>query len=706
FARLRALHAGKGAWSALSWRRPWSEPRPHLRPPTAQRRSQWACPPSLWTAPPRPVGGAQDEFRLRPHNFLRGCKWAPDGSCVLSCSADNTLRLFDLPPPPVGQPPPPSWWEPALRVPEGDTIYDYTFPLMDSRQPQTCLMASSSRDNPVHLWDAFDGTLRGSFRAYNHLEEPVAPHSLAFTPDGSRLLGGCGSVRIFPTERPGRSHQEQSLRQGGQGQRGLIGCLAVSPSQPVLACGSYGRSLGLYPLGGGGALALWPPSPAAPTHLRFSPDGTRLYAGGRKDTHIRCWDLRLPERPLLAMERHVATNQRVTFDLDPTGRFLVSGDTSGFVTLWDTVGTPPQPGDPPLVAPMLRFRALRDCINGTSLHPELPLLATASGQRLFPVPWGSDEEEEEEEEGPPPGGDNRLQLWWWGHEPPEDNGWGMAMASEWQPMGDSDGDADCHPMGDTHCHPMGDTHCHPMGDTHCHPMGDTHCHPIEDTHCHPIGGTDCDTDCHPMGNAHCHPMGDTDCDTDCHPMGDTHCHPMGDSDGDTHCHPIGGTDCDTDCHPMGGTHCHPMGDSDGDTHCHPMGDTDCDTDCHPMGDTHCHPLGGTDCDTDCHPMGDTHCHPIGGTDCDTDCHPMGDTHCHPLGDAGCDTDCHPMGDAGCDTNCHRIEDTHCHPMGDTHCHPIEDTRTVSDDCHPPGDTDCDAIIDHPTSTEGEAPQGH
>ncbi|RMC22907.1 hypothetical protein DUI87_00093 [Hirundo rustica rustica] len=104
---------------------------------------------------------------------------------------------------------------------------------------------------------------------------------------------------------------------GGQGQRGLIGCLAFSPSQSLFACGSYGRSLGLYPREGGGAVALWPRLPAAPTHLRFSPCGTRLYAGGRKDRHILCWDLRVPDRPLLALPRRVATNQRVTFDLDP-----------------------------------------------------------------------------------------------------------------------------------------------------------------------------------------------------------------------------------------------------------------------------------------------------------------------------------------------------------------------------------------------------
>lgn len=36
-----------------------------------------------------------------------------------------------------------------------------------------------------------------------------------------------------------------------------------------------------------------------------------------QDRHILCWDLRVPDRPLLALPRRVATNQRVTFDLDP-----------------------------------------------------------------------------------------------------------------------------------------------------------------------------------------------------------------------------------------------------------------------------------------------------------------------------------------------------------------------------------------------------
>ena len=52
------------------------------------------------------------------------------------------------------------------------------------------------------------------------------------------------------------------------------------------------------------------------THVAFSPDGTKLYSGGRKDPEILCWDLRNPGKILYTMMRQVATNQRIYFDQD------------------------------------------------------------------------------------------------------------------------------------------------------------------------------------------------------------------------------------------------------------------------------------------------------------------------------------------------------------------------------------------------------
>ncbi|XP_032872794.1 telomerase Cajal body protein 1 [Amblyraja radiata] len=161
---------------------------------------------------PQFLVGAWEEYASTTENFLKGCKWAPDGSCILTNSADNTLRIFNLPS---------ELYEmrcsvlpemrPVLRMTEGDTIYDYCwFPVMSSMAPETCFLASSSRDNPIHVWDAFYGDLRATFRPYNHLDELTSAHSLCFTPDGAQLYCGFDKmVRVFETSRPGRECEKR-----------------------------------------------------------------------------------------------------------------------------------------------------------------------------------------------------------------------------------------------------------------------------------------------------------------------------------------------------------------------------------------------------------------------------------------------------------------------------------------------------------------
>ncbi|KAL7983001.1 hypothetical protein Chor_013607 [Crotalus horridus] len=192
-------------------------------------------------------------------------------------------------------------------------------------------LASSSRDNPVHVWDAFSGELRASFRPYNHLDELTAAHSLCFTPDGAQLFCGFDKmVRVFDT-----------------------------PTQPLYACTSYAKTVGLYSRAEGDPLAMLVGHRGGVTHAVFSPDGLYLFTGGRKSL----------------------------------------------------------PGDPPAVLPpALQFQAVGDCVNGISLHPSLPLLATASGQRHFPDLPESGEDEAEGGDRPlapvRAPGDNALRLWW------------------------------------------------------------------------------------------------------------------------------------------------------------------------------------------------------------------------------------------------------------------------------------------------------
>ncbi|XP_060730737.1 telomerase Cajal body protein 1 [Tachysurus vachellii] len=362
--------------------------------------------------------GSWAEYTQTPENYLRGCKWAPDGSCILSNSADNVLRVYNLPPELYSS----SWdllseMSPVLRMPEGDTVYDYCwFPKMSSLDPDTCFIASSSRDNPVHIWDAFYGNLRATFRPYNHLDELTAAHSLCFSPDGSQLYCGFDkTVRVFYTERPGRDCEQRPTVVKKQGQTGIISCMAFSPSQPMYVCGSYSRTVGLYSCEDGSMLALLPQRHhGGVTHLLFSPDGNQLYTGARKDQEILCWDLRDPGRVLFSLPRNVSTNQRIYFDLDPSGRYLVSGDTDGVMSVWDTLTAPPDCNEE-VLRPVLQFQAHTDCTNGISLHPFMPLVASCSGQRQFPWPGHSDDEDEEKMMTSSDIRENNgLVLWWAG----------------------------------------------------------------------------------------------------------------------------------------------------------------------------------------------------------------------------------------------------------------------------------------------------
>lgn len=71
---------------------------------------------------------------------------------------------------------------------------------MTSNDPATSVFVSTSRDHPLHMWDAFTGNLRATYRAYDHLDEIVSANSTCFNTFGNKIFAGGGSVVTL--ERP------------------------------------------------------------------------------------------------------------------------------------------------------------------------------------------------------------------------------------------------------------------------------------------------------------------------------------------------------------------------------------------------------------------------------------------------------------------------------------------------------------------------
>lgn len=358
--------------------------------------------------------------------YTKGCKWAPDGLCFLTNSNDNVLRVWDVPDVLNRA----SYWQsnrsvspinPSLSMKEGGLIYDFCwYPLMNSWNPVTCCLASTSKDSPVHLWDAFTGQLRATYRAYNQVDEVEAARSIAFDPCGERLYCGFKNcVRIFDVSIPGRSYSNCNLKSAsGETQYGIVSSIAVCPAVPSLfAVGTYTRSIGLYTENTGKALCILQGHEGGITHMKFSDDGLRLYSGGRKDSEIVCWDLREPGKVLFSVPRKVTTHQRIYFDLTPDGKYLLSGSLDGKVFVWDTAGAISEEGN--LESTSKTFQAHNDCTNGLSIHRQKPIVVTCSGQRHYQEKLGNDSDDDTDSQSSEYSAtsiENSLKLWWVGNE--------------------------------------------------------------------------------------------------------------------------------------------------------------------------------------------------------------------------------------------------------------------------------------------------
>ncbi|XP_039279741.1 telomerase Cajal body protein 1 isoform X2 [Nilaparvata lugens] len=256
-----------------------------------------------------------------------------------------------------------------------------------------CFLTTASEE-PVHLWDAFTGELRASYRSYNYADEIWNAYSVTFNSSGERLY--CGfkdSIRIFDTAIPGKKSTLIKIKEV-TGQLGIVSCIAFNPSSTDYAVGTYAKEIGVYSEKSGTGTCVFQGHGGGITHLIFSPDGNRLYSGSRRDSEIVCWDVRNPGAVLFSMLRSVNTQQRIYFDLTPDGSSLVTGNTDGRVCIFDVTGAVSNPDTP--FETQLYFNAHKDCCNGVSINPVCPVLATTSGQRHIPQVMSDSDDSEDD----------------------------------------------------------------------------------------------------------------------------------------------------------------------------------------------------------------------------------------------------------------------------------------------------------------------
>ena len=383
-------------------------------------------------------------------SFYQGCSISPDGLCLLtSTSSDSKLRLYNTPP--VEAKPSENEdlsavadWKTVLVAQGGDTVRSYSwYPYMNSSDPGTCCFVATCRGQPVHLFDAYTGTIRASYRPYNALDEMESPTVVSFSSNGQHIFAGgfrtdrC--IRVFDLAVPGRDSTVLRLgktRRSSDGQKGLVSAIEDAPDSRVFCVGTYSPGSiyvydnrvseqptgtvmnGICVVGHGrshskkkrrfisieeetsdDAMAIfsqarvkWFQSRAqgGVTQLRFSPSADYLlYSSSRRSDTVLSWDLRMlsgnpefqsePIRGIRSFATRSDTNQRLEFDLDGQSDRLFVGGVDKCVKCYSTTS-----GE--LLGTLDGY--FNQTVNGISFHrsssSQNGILVAATGSRHFP----------------------------------------------------------------------------------------------------------------------------------------------------------------------------------------------------------------------------------------------------------------------------------------------------------------------------------
>ena len=253
--------------------------------------------------------GEADRF-VGHQGAVMAVAFSPDGTRLVSGSADNSLRIWDV----------------ATGQPIGAPLLGHTARVRAvAFSPDGRRIVSGAEDHTLRLWDASSGQLIG---------RPLEGHrgavrSVAFSPDGRLILSGS----VDHTLRLWDAGSGRPIGLPLHGHRDAVKSVAFSRDGRRFVSGSADGTLRRWV--GTTGTPLGPPMAGHSQDVRavaFSPDGNQIVSGST-DRTVRRWDAKSGKPLGIPLVGHADAVRSVAFS--PDGSSIVSGSADNTLRLWD-----------------------------------------------------------------------------------------------------------------------------------------------------------------------------------------------------------------------------------------------------------------------------------------------------------------------------------------------------------------------------------
>ncbi|KAG2746500.1 WD40 repeat-like protein [Suillus brevipes Sb2] len=196
---------------------------------------------------------------LKGHGqYIGSISYFPDGQRMVSGSDDATARQWDL--------------KEGKEIEEVRDVYHEDTICAVAVFPDRRQMVTGSRDKTLRIWDLETGVVLKKMEG--HSSENL---SLAWTPDGTRLLSG--GDEDDPTIREWDSLTWQQVGHPWEGHTSHIWAIAINPAGTLVASASNDNHVRLWRLSDRQNIGVFQHSSGVYT-VTFSVDGRHILSGG------------------------------------------------------------------------------------------------------------------------------------------------------------------------------------------------------------------------------------------------------------------------------------------------------------------------------------------------------------------------------------------------------------------------------------------